>query len=646
MSVVARARLGWFCRTRTLIVVAVMGAVVVGSGAFAPSALAYWQAPGTGACASVTPPPGQSGGEDWVDSATGTCESDKWISSDEESQLMDRSIASADEATGDPVPADISPTDVQAGSSFWDSLETASGALKANALDFLISEGSWANIATLPGVGLGVTSFVIGWKVGSAIADVLGIDSGTDSGTGGGGNTIMVGPASVKLCAAGMYLPNCTASPNDPSSCSILVNCQWTTQPLSQDEWVTQWETGGGPWSSLPEPCYGENNIPVDAEKVIVATGDRVNTGGCPVGPPADLATFIEPLDVVALPGPGQGAVSPDQTIDSSPPNSSTDENQQRQNVQSLLSSPGFDPIVEQECAYYGPSGPCPFWSIVPTPQAGEPWSQYQAALQNLGFTNVQRSILSSDSVDLDEPASSVTVVYPTPGTPATTSQTITVYTNPDNPDMPAATARETSLANTLEAQNPAITDTNKLDVARSCLERVDAGTGNTDTSGDSGDQSMADCSSLPIFISGQDVRQPTDHDLAALGAVNDPNNQGQTVNPAWVLLTRDVSNKDGSGWYSGTAPCTLPTPGGMNCDEYPFFSTTQGGPGANLKYVDGRQNTLQGRRLQAFYDDTNNPAVGGLHGCNVQAGEQFLAIPLPDGVNVNTTWACNASQG
>ncbi len=297
---------------------------------------------------------------------------------------------------------------------------------------------------------------------------------------------------------------------------------------MPEDEWVTQWETGGGPWSSLPEPCYGEQNIPIDAEKLIVATGDAVNTGGCPTGPGADLATFVEPLEVTALPGPGQGAVSPDQTIVSSPPNSSTDETQQRQNLQSMLSSSSFDPTVKQECAYYGPSGPCPFWTIVPTPEPGEPWSQYEADLQSLGFTNIQRNVLPSDSVDLDEPASSVTVVDPAPGTPTSAAQAIVVDTNPDGTAMPVATARETSLANTLESQNPGITDQNKLDVARSCLELVDAGTGNTDTSGDSGDQSLTDCSSLPVFISGQDVREAADHDLAALGAISDPNNEAR----------------------------------------------------------------------------------------------------------------------
>ncbi len=115
-------------------------------------------------------------------------------------------------------------------------------------------------------------------------------------------------------------------------------------------------------------------------------------------------------------------------------------------------------------------------------------------------------------------------------------------------------------------------------------------------------------------------------------------------MNPAWVLLDRDVPNKSGSGWYANTPPCDG-SPEGRHCDEYPFFSTTQGGPGANLKYVDPTDNIVQGRRLRGFYDDTDNPAVGGLHGCNVAVGNPFLAIPLPDGINVNTTWACNAGS-
>ena len=284
---------------------------------------------------------------------------------------------------------------------------------------------------------------------------------------------------------------------------------------------------------------------------------------------------------------------------------------------------------------------PSPYVVPVPPPSAGETWSQYQTDLTNAGFTNVQRQILTSDTTDLDQPASAVTVVSPAPGTAIDTSRTVTVTTNPDT--MPQPSQREIALANTLASQNTNVDATNKLDIARSCLELEDAGIPNTDTSGGSGDKSFTNCSSLPIFISGYDVREASQHDLEALGWLSSPNNAGQTVNPAWVELNRDVPNKPGDGWYTGKAPCTSPTPPGANCDEYPFYSTTQGGPGANLKYIDGNQNQLQGRILGYFYTSNTYTAYG--QGCNLPTGQAFLAIPLPTGIKVNTTWACNAGH-
>ncbi len=281
-----------------------------------------------------------------------------------------------------------------------------------------------------------------------------------------------------------------------------------------------------------------------------------------------------------------------------------------------------------------GQAYPPPGVITVPAPTLGETWATYQAALANAGFTNVQRQILDSTNADLDMPASAVTVVSPAPGQEVDSATPITVTTNPDGSSMPQATTRETSLGDFLETKDPAVNETNKLDIARSCLDAVDASNGNTDKTGDSGDASFASCSTMPVFYSGYDVREASQHDLEALAA-----------NPAWVQLNRDVVNKSGRGWYRGTSPCTLPTPSGESCDEYPFFSTTQGGPGASLKYINAAQNSLQGTRLNQFYNNNNNPSVGGIKGCDVQVTEPFLAVPLPPELSVNTTWTCNAEQ-
>lgn len=40
----------------------------------------------------------------------------------------------------------------------------------------------------------------------------------------------------------------------------------------------------------------------------------------------------------------------------------------------------------------------------------------------------------------------------------------------------------------------------------------------------------------------------------------------------------------------------------GKQCDEYPYRSTTEGGPGASLKPITARDNTDAGARLGALY--------------------------------------------
>jgi Deoxyribonuclease NucA/NucB len=81
------------------------------------------------------------------------------------------------------------------------------------------------------------------------------------------------------------------------------------------------------------------------------------------------------------------------------------------------------------------------------------------------------------------------------------------------------------------------------------------------------------------------------------------------------------------------------------HCDEYPFLSTQQGGgdarPQPNLQYIIGTQNSKQGTRLNQFYSAVQ-PTSEGINGCNITYETPFLAIPVPDFFDVDTTWACN----
>ncbi len=136
------------------------------------------------------------------------------------------------------------------------------------------------------------------------------------------------------------------------------------------------------------------------------------------------------------------------------------------------------------------------------------------------------------------------------------------------------------------------------------------------------------ECSSTPIFASGRsDVGEATQHDTEALAQ-----------NPAWVQLNYRPSAENPSyeGWYRSDPVCTAKL-SDQNCDEYPFYSTQQGGhlavPRPSLKAINGPQNQLQGTRYRSF-----------VAACGLQSGDEFLAIPIPQSApTVPTLAVCNA---
>jgi hypothetical protein len=263
----------------------------------------------------------------------------------------------------------------------------------------------------------------------------------------------------------------------------------------------------------------------------------------------------------------------------------------------------------------------------IPQPQTNETYDDYAARLDDLGLTHHTRHTLGADTADLDQPADAVTVVTPAPGMSVLPNTTLTVDANPSAADMPEPTQREIDLATALDSQNENVDETNKLDIARSCLELEDA-------AGNNGDD---DCKTLPIFVSGNDVREAADHDLAALGAISDPDMTNQTVNPGWVQLNYRpaVENPTPRSWKDSRWPCSSPRPEGDQCDEYPFYASLQGGGAAtplpNLKYINGAQNGWQGTMYSSF-----------LSTCQIADGEPFLAIPLPSALRTDSMSVCN----
>jgi hypothetical protein len=149
-----------------------------------------------------------------------------------------------------------------------------------------------------------------------------------------------------------------------------------------------------------------------------------------------------------------------------------------------------------------------------------------------------------------------------------------------------------------------------------------------------------ARCSSLPIFSSGADVAEATDHDLSALA---------QDDHWSWLLLNREQSStKPGDGWQTTGGRCAPTTL--RACHEYPFFGTEQGGPRADPEPLIGlvlrEQNSLQGTRYSQFVSPsgcnmkTGTPDPTGE--TNSTGGDPFLSIPLPPEWGRPTMWLCN----
>lgn len=122
--------------------------------------------------------------------------------------------------------------------------------------------------------------------------------------------------------------------------------------------------------------------------------------------------------------------------------------------------------------------------------------------------------------------------------------------------------------------------------VARTCLALVYTPASNI---------TKKDCQTLPIFAPGSDVRTAAAHDLQAIGS-----------NPAWVkldYLSNDEKLASGvsRSWYDVPTQCSDGRTADTSCDEYPFYSSVQGGPGASLKQIPALDNSREGNYYYGF---------------------------------------------
>ena len=150
-----------------------------------------------------------------------------------------------------------------------------------------------------------------------------------------------------------------------------------------------------------------------------------------------------------------------------------------------------------------------------------------------------------------------------------------------------------------------------------------------------------------PVFLSGGDTLEATNHDAAVI----------VPSHLDWATLTH-ASYRFAKGWYTNKQygdPCAAakaraahPNASGQQCDEYPFRSTAEGGPGlpywtdptnparqgASIEYIDGSDNMIQGGIVSAFYTACSIPKDSGNE-------SKFLVIPLA--TIPLTMWNCGS---
>ncbi len=141
--------------------------------------------------------------------------------------------------------------------------------------------------------------------------------------------------------------------------------------------------------------------------------------------------------------------------------------------------------------------------------------------------------------------------------------------------------------------------------------------------------KSRDECTSIAIIFPGDDTPEVTRHELTAITVFQQP--------PLlhWVVPAARARK----GWYKKlrVTPCTSNTlqGSGKQCDEYPFLSTREGGPGASLQPVSQADNSRHGGRVNQFYSV-----------CHLrQQGKRFLVVPLPAAVHIPTRYACNGTR-
>lgn len=122
----------------------------------------------------------------------------------------------------------------------------------------------------------------------------------------------------------------------------------------------------------------------------------------------------------------------------------------------------------------------------------------------------------------------------------------------------------------------------------------------------------------LSVFLPAGDTPMTTSH--IAENIVSRPEN---------ARLTKFSARPDNRQWYRNRAECS----GAGECDEYPFFTTFEGGAEnyparVTLQLVPFGESAVQGGKLSAFY-----------RACGLPDGARFSVAPAP--TSSESIWIC-----
>ncbi|WP_139196365.1 MULTISPECIES: NucA/NucB deoxyribonuclease domain-containing protein [unclassified Curtobacterium] len=222
---------------------------------------------------------------------------------------------------------------------------------------------------------------------------------------------------------------------------------------------------------------------------------------------------------------------------------------------------------------------------------------------------------------------SALAIYYVGDGTQTATAPAWTQQANPAPPSAPEPPAqlpgfwRVGAVASALTGTNPDLTPSDAQVAAKQCIAYVAA----------AGQNPYDECKHRPIFVSGQEdaVDEATNHDIDAM-----------LTHPAWVLqdYRPAAENPSPRSWYSSSPACQN-QPAGNSCDEFPLYSTLQGGntasPLPSLRSITSTDNSAQGGQYGSF--------VTKCHLNTAPRSERGIVwAPAPRGSAVATLKICN----